>query len=323
MIGDRWSERAQHLRDTLHPQPHPARLLRRRLRRTGEAMLAGAATWTSPGCRSSSCGSGPSARCCRTPATSTSPTRSACSPRSTPAPSTTWWCSAPARPGSGASVYAASEGLATLVLEPEAIGGQAGTSSLIRNYPGFPTGISGNRLAFSAYQQAWAFGSTFHFMRSAQGITSEDGAAPADAQRRHLGVGRTVVVATGATLAADRRARAGGAHRARGVLRGRGQRGAGDARPARVRRRRRQLRRAGRGPPLPLRRPGHRADPAGVARRDDVGLPDPRAGGAAERRRPAPGRRWWAAPAATSSRRSPCATSTPARRRSSRACCSC
>ena len=48
--------------------------------------------------------------------------------------------------GLGASVYAASEGLTTLVLEPEAVGGQAGTSSMIRNYPGFPTGISGNRL---------------------------------------------------------------------------------------------------------------------------------------------------------------------------------
>ena len=66
-------------------------------------------------------------------------------------------------------MYAASEGLRTLVLEPEAVGGQAGTSSLIRNYPGFQNGISGNRLAFSALQQAWAFGSTFHFMRSGSG----------------------------------------------------------------------------------------------------------------------------------------------------------
>src|SRR6185312_12842077 len=57
--------------------------------------------------------------------------------------------------GLGAGVYAASEGLTTLVLEPEAVGGQAGTSSLIRNYLGFRTGISGNRLAFVAFQQAW------------------------------------------------------------------------------------------------------------------------------------------------------------------------
>lgn len=101
--------------------------------------------------------------------------------------------------GLGASVYAASEGLKTLVLEPEAVGGQAGTSSLIRNYPGFPTGISGNRLTFSAYQQAWAFGSTFHFMRSGQGITSEDGVHRLALSDGTSVTARTVLVATGAT----------------------------------------------------------------------------------------------------------------------------
>jgi thioredoxin reductase len=100
--------------------------------------------------------------------------------------------------GLGASVYAASEGLRTLVLEPEAIGGQAGTSSMIRNYPGFPTGISGNRLAFSAYLQAWAFGSTFHFMRSGQGITVEDGLLRLALSDATSVVSRTVVLATGA-----------------------------------------------------------------------------------------------------------------------------
>ncbi|SFF57347.1 NAD(P)/FAD-dependent oxidoreductase [Blastococcus tunisiensis] len=100
--------------------------------------------------------------------------------------------------GLGASVYAASEGLRTLVLEPEAIGGQAGTSSLIRNYPGFPTGISGNRLAFSAYQQAWAFGSTFHFMRSAEGITAEGGSLRLALSDGASVAARSVVVATGA-----------------------------------------------------------------------------------------------------------------------------
>jgi thioredoxin reductase (NADPH) len=101
--------------------------------------------------------------------------------------------------GLGASVYAASEGLATLVLEPEAVGGQAGTSSLIRNYPGFPTGISGNRLAFSAYQQAWAFGSTFHFMRSAQAIAAEDGGLRLTLSDGASVRTRTVIVATGAS----------------------------------------------------------------------------------------------------------------------------
>jgi thioredoxin reductase len=100
--------------------------------------------------------------------------------------------------GLGASVYSASEGLQTLVLEPEAIGGQAGTSSMIRNYPGFKDGISGNRLAFSAYLQAWSFGSTFHFMRSGQGIAAEDGLLRLSLSDGTSVRTRTVVVATGA-----------------------------------------------------------------------------------------------------------------------------
>ncbi len=100
--------------------------------------------------------------------------------------------------GLGASVYAASEGLKTLVLEPEAIGGQAGTSSMIRNYPGFKDGISGNRLAFSAYLQAWSFGSTFHFMRSGEGIVPEDGLLRLSLSDGTSVRTRTAVVATGA-----------------------------------------------------------------------------------------------------------------------------
>ena len=60
--------------------------------------------------------------------------------------------------GLSATVYAASEGLSTLLLEREAIGGQAGSSSLIRNYLGFPRGISGAGLATRAFEQAWSFG---------------------------------------------------------------------------------------------------------------------------------------------------------------------
>ncbi len=72
--------------------------------------------------------------------------------------------------GLSAAVYAASEGLDTLVIEREAVGGQAGTSSRIRNYPGFQQGVSGNKLAFSAFHQAWSFGASFRFMRSAIGL---------------------------------------------------------------------------------------------------------------------------------------------------------
>src|SRR5262249_35441314 len=60
--------------------------------------------------------------------------------------------------GLAAAVNASSEGLRTVVVEPEAIGGQAGTTSMIRNYPGYAQGITGSKLAFQAYQQAWFFG---------------------------------------------------------------------------------------------------------------------------------------------------------------------
>ncbi|WGL51657.1 FAD-dependent oxidoreductase [Nocardioides sp. BP30] len=64
--------------------------------------------------------------------------------------------------GLAAAVYGASEGLSVVVLEAEAIGGQAGTSSMIRNYLGFPRGISGMRLAQRARNQALRFGTDFY-----------------------------------------------------------------------------------------------------------------------------------------------------------------
>ena len=71
------------------------------------------------------------------------------------------------------AVYAASEGLRTLVVERETIGGQAGSSSLIRNYLGFSRGISGGELAQRAYQQAWVFGATFLLMRTVTSLRPE------------------------------------------------------------------------------------------------------------------------------------------------------
>jgi thioredoxin reductase (NADPH) len=75
--------------------------------------------------------------------------------------------------GLAAAVYAASEGLRTLVVEKQAVGGQAGTTSLIRNYPGFARGISGSKLAFSCFHQAWSFGAAFRLMRSATGLNAD------------------------------------------------------------------------------------------------------------------------------------------------------
>jgi thioredoxin reductase (NADPH) len=72
--------------------------------------------------------------------------------------------------GLAAAVYASSEGLRTLVIEREAVGGQAGSSSRIRNYLGFPRGVTGADLATRARQQAWVFGTTFLQMCEARGL---------------------------------------------------------------------------------------------------------------------------------------------------------
>ena len=74
--------------------------------------------------------------------------------------------------GLAAAVYGASEGLRTVILEPHAIGGQAGTSSMIRNYLGFPRGISGGGLAHRAWEQAVLFGAQFVFMLEVMGLSS-------------------------------------------------------------------------------------------------------------------------------------------------------
>jgi thioredoxin reductase (NADPH) len=75
--------------------------------------------------------------------------------------------------GLAAAVYATSEGLRALLIEPEAPGGQAGSSSRIENYLGFPTGISGAELAKRAFIQASRFGTEF-LSQQATGIRSEN-----------------------------------------------------------------------------------------------------------------------------------------------------
>src|SRR3954471_2786041 len=67
--------------------------------------------------------------------------------------------------GLSAAVYAASEGLRTIVVDRESIGGQAGASSLIRNYLGFPLGIGGAELCNRALDQAWSFGAETPVLR--------------------------------------------------------------------------------------------------------------------------------------------------------------
>ncbi|QCP53395.1 cyclic nucleotide-binding domain-containing protein [Trinickia violacea] len=99
--------------------------------------------------------------------------------------------------GLAAAVYGASEGLCTVVVEREAPGGQAGTSSRIENYLGFPNGVSGDELASRALQQAKRLGAEILVTRSVERID-------AASREIHLDGGdvvraRTLIVATGVT----------------------------------------------------------------------------------------------------------------------------
>lgn len=103
--------------------------------------------------------------------------------------------------GLGAAVYAASEGLKTVVLESYAPGGQAGSSSLIENFFGFPTGISGGELTYSAQLQAFRFGAQFSTPAQALSLGFSDGeyrATLAIEGCNALLRAKCVVIATGA-----------------------------------------------------------------------------------------------------------------------------
>jgi thioredoxin reductase (NADPH) len=96
--------------------------------------------------------------------------------------------------GLGAAVYGASEGLSTLVVEREAFGGQAGTSSMIRNYLGFQRGVTGRQLGRRAVLQAAGFGAAFDLARGAVALE------PGTPHRLHLDDG-AVAVADAVVLA--------------------------------------------------------------------------------------------------------------------------
>lgn len=101
--------------------------------------------------------------------------------------------------GLAAAVYGASEGLSTLVLEKDTFGGQAGTSSMIRNYLGFSRGISGQELATQAYTQAWLFGASFHLARHATGLRRGGNGLVVSLSDETEVEGQAVIVATGAS----------------------------------------------------------------------------------------------------------------------------
>ena len=101
--------------------------------------------------------------------------------------------------GLSAAVYGASEGFSTLVVDEGGIGGQATSSSLIRNYLGFPRGVSGGRLSEQAYEQAWVLGANFAFMQSAVGLERDGGRIRVTLSEHGPVTARAVILATGAS----------------------------------------------------------------------------------------------------------------------------
>jgi thioredoxin reductase (NADPH) len=99
--------------------------------------------------------------------------------------------------GLAAAVYASSEGLCTLVVERQSIGGQAGSSSRIRNYLGFARGVSGAELAQRAYQQAWVFGAYFLHTQSVTGLRRDGGRHVVELSGGSEATASAVVLATG------------------------------------------------------------------------------------------------------------------------------
>ena len=100
--------------------------------------------------------------------------------------------------GLSAAVYGASEGFRTLVVDTAGIGGQARSSSMIRNYLGFPRGISGALLARQAYEQAWILGARFVFMQSTTALWADGDRLAVSLSESGEIRARAVVLATGA-----------------------------------------------------------------------------------------------------------------------------
>jgi thioredoxin reductase (NADPH) len=101
--------------------------------------------------------------------------------------------------GLAAAVYAASEGLDVLVIEADAPGGQAGTSSRIENYLGFPTGISGMALAGRALVQSQKFGATLNVARHATRLMCDRRPYGLELSDGNVVQTSTIIIATGAT----------------------------------------------------------------------------------------------------------------------------
>ena len=249
VIGKSWEGRAYELRQLLGrcAMPHAFSLADSPAGRDARRADRG----PSEGRRSRS-SSSPTARSCATPPTPSWWRRPGHrSTRRAPSSTSSSWAPGPrgCRPRCTARPRASTRWSSTRA----GIGGQATSSSLIRNYLGFPRGVSGRRLAQSAYEQAWVFGAQFAFMQFVTML----------APRRRRPLGRPLrerahprprrVARHRRRVPAHRHPRARGAQRRGRVLRRHRVRGLGHGRPGGVRRRRRQLGGPGRAAPRALR----------------------------------------------------------------------
>jgi thioredoxin reductase (NADPH) len=177
--------------------------------------------------------------------------------------------------GLSAAVYTASEGLATLVLEREAIGGQAGSSSLIRNYLGFPRGTSGRDLATRAFAQVWSFGADILVTQPVNGLWPVDAGYRLSLDDGSEVYSRSVVIASGVSY---RRLDAPGlaSHRRWYLLRRLRLGSAKHGGPAGLHCGGRQFRGSGCGESRPIRRSGDLRRTSQLGHRHDVSVPDRR-----------------------------------------------
>ena len=185
--------------------------------------------------------------------------------------------------GLAAAVYGASEGLDVLVVEANAPGGQAGSSSRIENYLGFPVGISGQELAGSAIVQAEKFGAEVAVARTAVRLVCQRRPYVVDVGGA-LVQARTVVIATGVQYRKAQISEPRALRGPRRLLQRHADRGEGVRRRGSDRGRRRQLGRPGGGVPRVEPLPGAHAGARPVPRREHVAVPDPPHRGDAEHR---------------------------------------
>jgi thioredoxin reductase (NADPH) len=101
--------------------------------------------------------------------------------------------------GLAAAVYGASEGLTTVVIEEQLPGSQAGTSARIRNYLGFPTGVSGRDLTNRALEQAWFFGARLILSKPVTALKPDEDEYKLELHGAPAIAARTVIIATGVT----------------------------------------------------------------------------------------------------------------------------